>query len=503
MKQIITLTLTLFLLVGIYPVTEASAQAGQTPPTIISFSSELEAITVDEAEAGDTETTLSWVVVGMNETQQIRLEQYVLNQWVSLSAEDDDPLADSGSLTLPVEHPLTFAPPTYRLSIVDASGVFFDQRVITIPYTTDEELSPEILSFTAEMNADDLGLSSSVANVAWEVSNRTPTSNLVFEQLLADGTFVSIEQPRNFLWIASQGSGQVVPVAEDNTSSVQLRLSVVDLIENEILAEELIQVDLNGSTTSVLTATPEETTPAVVGNMQLVEFSATPNPAERSATVTVSWEVSGADSITVSRLDPGGQFADFRDEQPASGSWTLTLPAYHVDSAMFQLAATNDNGNILQESLTVDVICPYDYFFDEVEPGVCPESEPQDVYTAYQAFDGGMMLWRSDDQAIYVLYPNGTWEQYEDTWEEGDPINPTSTEPPEDLFQPIRGFGKVWAENSQVRNQLGWALFPERDYTATIQETGGLRNQRIYMTLADQRVVELMPSAGQWEYLPS
>ena len=41
--------------------------------------------------------------------------------------------------------------------------------------------------------------------------------------------------------------------------------------------------------------------------------------------------------------------------------------------------------------------------------------------------------------------------------------------PPEGRYQPIRGFGKVWRENPQVREQLGWAIAPEQGFEGALQ----------------------------------
>ncbi|GAB4200474.1 MAG: hypothetical protein OHK0022_21570 [Roseiflexaceae bacterium] len=42
--------------------------------------------------------------------------------------------------------------------------------------------------------------------------------------------------------------------------------------------------------------------------------------------------------------------------------------------------------------------------------------------------------------------------------------------PPPGLLAPKRGFGKLWRENPDLREMLGWATAPERADKATIQE---------------------------------
>ena len=57
---------------------------------------------------------------------------------------------------------------------------------------------------------------------------------------------------------------------------------------------------------------------------------------------------------------------------------------------------------------------------------------------------------------------HGTWSIYDDTFVEGDAESDPSMAPPaDDLFQPSRGFGKLWRENAEVRTALGWAVTPD------------------------------------------
>lgn len=89
---------------------------------------------------------------------------------------------------------------------------------------------------------------------------------------------------------------------------------------------------------------------------------------------------------------------------------------------------------------------------------------------ATQRFERGAMVWvqgvHGGSGGIYVLYNDSTrntlvWELYADTWREGMPTSGGQT-PPQGLYEPIRGFGKLWRENAHVRDTLGWAIEPER-----------------------------------------
>lgn len=100
-------------------------------------------------------------------------------------------------------------------------------------------------------------------------------------------------------------------------------------------------------------------------------------------------------------------------------------------------------------------------------PTMDPRPTPSvgQVQVAEQPFQNGRMFWVQPMQQIWVLEitgeGHGTWTIYEDTFVDGEPETDPSIVPPEDnLYQPSRGFGKLWRENDEVREALGWAVTP-------------------------------------------
>lgn len=96
----------------------------------------------------------------------------------------------------------------------------------------------------------------------------------------------------------------------------------------------------------------------------------------------------------------------------------------------------------------------------------CPVGSPPIVASlssAVQNFQNGQMLWLDASPGnIYVFYNNGTFQRFNDTYNAAvDPVSGGET-PPAGLFEPVRGFGKVWRENASVRNALGWAIGSEQ-----------------------------------------
>ena len=93
-----------------------------------------------------------------------------------------------------------------------------------------------------------------------------------------------------------------------------------------------------------------------------------------------------------------------------------------------------------------------------------------DIPAAYQPFEHGAMLWNGRDHSIVVVYDDGAWESFPDTFAEGEPEFDPNLSPPDDRLQPIRGFGKLWRGSQDIRDRLGWALQEELGYTPYYHE---------------------------------
>jgi hypothetical protein len=76
------------------------------------------------------------------------------------------------------------------------------------------------------------------------------------------------------------------------------------------------------------------------------------------------------------------------------------------------------------------------------------------------------MLWFSHEKQIYVLYPNGSYETFPDTWvEDQDPTyscDPLGSGEPDSPPLPRRGFGKLWCNNPQIQEVMGTVPREER-----------------------------------------
>jgi hypothetical protein len=150
----------------------------------------------------------------------------------------------------------------------------------------------------------------------------------------------------------------------------------------------------------------------------------------------------------------------------ASATPSALSEELEADLAGTVVVAENAAGE--EATATTFPTCDDAYFF-EPSPDICPDGLHLDSAGAEQPFENGFMIWLEASNAIYVFNWDGSWRQYEDVFEEGQQEYDPTIIPPVGLYQPVRGFGMVWRENHEVREQLGWALGRELGYESAIQ----------------------------------
>jgi hypothetical protein len=109
----------------------------------------------------------------------------------------------------------------------------------------------------------------------------------------------------------------------------------------------------------------------------------------------------------------------------------------------------------------------------------CPKASATIVWSAWQPFQHGYMLWKEDNDWVYALnYRGGTdskagdWATGGDSWRWDGVSFPDGRglTPPEGLVEPIRGFGDVWfARLGGPSSQLGWGTEQEKGFCALVQ----------------------------------
>ena len=125
----------------------------------------------------------------------------------------------------------------------------------------------------------------------------------------------------------------------------------------------------------------------------------------------------------------------------------------------------------------------------------CPVEQEKATWSAEETFVAGYMFWRGDLLLIYALYNDGTWQSFSDTWDSTQIESDPTIVPPAGYYQPKRGFGKVWREQSGVRDKLSWATAPERGIGATWQAYEGG-----FMLWSSDQGVFVLYNDGTWTH---
>ena len=100
----------------------------------------------------------------------------------------------------------------------------------------------------------------------------------------------------------------------------------------------------------------------------------------------------------------------------------------------------------------------------------CPLNQAALRGAAAERFERGRMIWRENNDMIYVLNDNGDWAVYADIYVEGAP-EPDGFQPPAGLHTPVRGFGAIWRTKlGGTSARIGWATQDEYAAPALFQD---------------------------------
>lgn len=321
----------------------AFAQDADLPPAILSFTADVASVPLDDVEAGSASVNLSWQTINVRNTQQLHLYAYQLRTWQPVAPET--PLLANGLMQAAVTMPLNFAAPLFRLTIEDPSGQVLDERLLEIPYA-DTQGTPQITQFSANLGSINRGdlVRGARVGVAWRISSRPVNSNLRFEQILDDGSAVSIELPRGTLWIPSNADNGVVAPVLTNGTSIRLRLSLIDLVSGNVYAQAELDIPV---TTSATAATPQ---PGITVTAQPTISAPTATPLTGASTAVPTGvftdtptnmpDTANAQPIFVTGArDDGGN--NYYTEPAACATIHWNFPSFYV------IYLTNAEGQVL------------------------------------------------------------------------------------------------------------------------------------------------------------
>lgn len=239
------------------------------------------------------------------------------------------------------------------------------------------------------------------------------------------------------------------------------------------------------------------------GELQIISFNASNRPQpDGSDQVSFSWNVANAQSVEI-WVGYAYDYTMTKRQVGASGSAVLTSFDSTLRLATAGIIARNAQGQVVEQTMQVRFGCVHDYFFPDatvnVPLSVCAATAAESFDVVWQPFERGFMVYaqaRVDedgglDAPFYARY--GNYENYPpayiavfieqssvnphnpryfvevDQWQEGQPVDDPSLQPPDGLLQPVRGFGKMWRDIPSLREQLGWATAPEMPSTIRYQ----------------------------------
>jgi hypothetical protein len=202
-------------------------------PSITVFSSGLAGIARGGLQAGSVRLPVEFAVTNRPAGTNLVFEQILPNnQIVNVELPRTDPLIPSQGrgVVAPRNPGDSTTSVTLRLSVIRiGAGTVLAQQEISVPII--DGTGAVINQFAATVTGvDRLGLQNRTVRVpvTWDVVNRPADSNLVFEQILEDGTVVNIELPRQNPVVPSSGAGSVAPILPGTGTSIRLQIRLVD-----------------------------------------------------------------------------------------------------------------------------------------------------------------------------------------------------------------------------------------------------------------------------------
>lgn len=264
---------------------------------------------------------------------------------------------------------------------------------------------------------------------------------------------------------------------------------------------------------------PTDVPPTPTPALAILSFAVDAEDAVTGKRFTFDWETMGA-SETVILAGTALRFPPAWSVAP-SGTLTVELPHTLFPDPTITLIARDEQGEEVIEAITVTWPCQYTYFFaspasDCPRLGTCHCPLYDATYTsaAEQLFEGGRMLWLEEvhagetvfEKVIFALYDDGRGEHFADTWTPDQPDSDPTLEPPEERFQPMRGFGKLWRENADVRARLGWALALEEGFEGAWQpEMVEVPPSVVFLKTLDDQTIKFSgwgSGSGSWRLVP-
>ncbi len=337
-----------------------SQQSGSLLPAIVDFTTDATSLNYADVEAGTAQITLAWHTINTSAQYRIVIDAFIQSGWTTVLGKNET-LPLSGAQKITVALPQDFSVPTYRLTLKTNTGGIVDQQFLTIPYAASAQTAPSIVSFTTMAKALDINQivqSNTHLIVSWQVANRQPNTVIHFEEVMPDGSAVSVEPPRVSLWLPSQGQGDIIPRATPSKDTVDFRMILSDAVSGAVYDQKDLIIPIVGQVVlapsnaqqtqaeTVHTNTSQTTAasqPTITGD-QIQNFSAESATAPQGGVTTLTWDAGNAASVDLLANQQNGPTTLYI-ELPPSGSLQLPVPA-NSPNVTYTLRAENADGQV-------------------------------------------------------------------------------------------------------------------------------------------------------------
>lgn len=211
--------------------------------------------------------------------------------------------------------------------------------------------------------------------------------------------------------------------------------------------------------------------------VQINSFSVTPLTVTEGDTITVSWDVSGVESVQIALIYYEMPRHGDPMVYPSAGTVTLTAPegvrGFDVSLSDF---VDRYQERVISQAIRVEVACRFTWFHEQGDTlgddVFCPEAA-RTVLGHYQRFEGGYALtWEDSYWVWFYLDEPGVFYTRPVSYTGMNP--PSAVEavlqmiPPDGRFLPGDAFANLWAAGWE-RDNLNWALAPQQTYAMALQ----------------------------------
>lgn len=205
-------------------------------------------------------------------------------------------------------------------------------------------------------------------------------------------------------------------------------------------------------------------------------LSSAGSPPQATAQQAVNLRTGPGQDFDRIRLLPQGEVVsvlgrtaqgDWLQVQTADGAtgW-VSAPYFTVDNAAIAALPVVSAPTPAPCSIEVDSRLRTAYTRDTLG---CPVTDSRIVWAAWEPFERGAMLWRSDLNQVTVFYQGAGWVTLPDQWDQVT-LAPSRGAAPPGRQAPVRGFAWIWGTRDDVFNGLGWATDEEKGVCLLLQD---------------------------------